>query len=140
MERTELQNKLFEVERYFGGTKYDDLVKEAFEFYYTEDYSGLEETLGKFPTSEQLLNNLVPILKSKPVYATLKKVIEGKHNSDWTSLKGLSSLCTHCVIECERGNTEYLMLVHVLYERIGQMLMSVKNFDRSDVEIISQGA
>jgi len=139
MNITDLQNRLHATERYFSGTRYHDMVTQASESFYAEDYSALEEVLGKFPTSEQLLNKLVPILKGKSVYATLRKVIEGKNESDWTSLKGLSSLCTHCIIECERGNREYLMLVHMLYERIGQMLMTVKNFDKSHVEIISQG-
>jgi len=65
----------------------------------------------------------------------MKKVMEGKIESDWTSMKGLSSLATHCLIECERGNTEYLLLVDIIHEKVGKMLVNAKNFDKGMIQV-----
>jgi hypothetical protein len=135
MTRDEIEKKIYEIDRYFKNSKYADLVKEASELYYAGEYRKLEQCLQKFPTTEKLLNDLIPILKGKSVFFTLTKIIEGKSGNDWTSLKGMNSLLTHVIIECERGNTEYLILVHMLYERIGQMIANVGNFNKSYIEV-----
>lgn len=134
---TELETRLSQAERYFSKSKYKSVVERASKFYCEGEYAKASSTLTTLPTSEKLLNDLIPILKGKSVFTTLKKTMEGRGNSDWTSMKGLTSLCTHCIIECERGNTEYLMLVDMLYEKIGKMLVSVKSFDASMVEVSS---
>jgi len=135
MTQAELLKRLNEVDRYFKTSKYAELVKEASQLYYAGEYIQLEEHLQKFPTTEKLLNDLVPILKGKSVFTTLKKTIEGKNENDWTSLKGMNSLLTHVIIECEKGNYEYLILVHMLYERIGQMIANVGSFNKSYIEV-----
>jgi len=118
----EVQNKLFEVERFFSGTKYEYLIKEAKDLYYKSDYDKLEKQLTKFPTRKDLLTALTETLKGKSVFDTLKRIVEGKIVNDYQALKGLSSLYTHACIECERGNKEYRLLLVDLYERIGELM------------------
>jgi hypothetical protein len=134
---TDLERKITLAERYFSKSKYKGIVERASKFMLEGDYGKAENVLATLPTEERLLNDLIPILKGKSVFTTLKKAMEGKVSSDWTSMKGLSSLCTHCIIECERGNTEYLLLVDMLNEKIGKMLVNAKSFDKSMIEISS---
>lgn len=132
-----LDRKLALAERYFMKSRYKNIVERASSHYIEGEYDKADRVLDTLPTSESLLDTMLPVLSGKPVYSTLKKVMSGKIDSDWTSMKGLSSLCTHCLIECERGNTEYLMLVDTIHEKIGKMLANAKSFDKSMMEISS---
>jgi len=132
-----IEKKLAQAERYFMKSRFKTIVERASKLYIEGEYDKADRTLDTLPTSESLLDTLLPVLTGKPVFTTLKKVMSGKMDSDWTSMKGLSSLCTHCLIECERGNTEYLMLVDTIHEKIGKMLVNAKSFDKSMMEIVS---
>lgn len=121
----EITNKLSEIERHFKNTRYGTLVKDAVALYYQGRYADLDEMLKKFPTKDEMLEELIEKLKGKSIYTTLKKIGKGTATSDWTKFKGLSSLLTHVAIEAERGNTEYKYLLVDIYERIGVMLATI---------------
>jgi len=77
-------------------------------------------------TEKILLQNLLEKLKGKPVYATFQKILAGETNP-YVKMKGYSSLLTWSVIECEHGHTEYSVLCHMLYEKIGEILLEIKD-------------
>ena len=54
----------------------------------------------------------------------LKRLGEKKEKT-FTTLKSLSSLLTHAVIECEHGNLEYRKLIPLLMERLNDASFSI---------------
>ena len=72
-----------------------------------------------------MLETLVDKLKKKSVYKTLQKIAEGTVQGPEEELKGWFSLGTHVMIEVERGNTEYGLLLGKVYEKIGELLFKV---------------
>lgn len=109
-------------QRFFSDTKYAQIVENAVVLFNSgkEVTAGLE--LGKLPTEEQLLNQLIEKLKGKSVYKTLKRVARGGFENSDRFLKGLFSLGTHIVVEVEQGRSEYRMLLPVIYGKIGKIL------------------
>lgn len=85
-----------------------------------------EEALNFLPTKEKLLSQLITKLKGKSVYSTLLKIQEGKSKNDFTALKAISSLLTHCVIEVEKGNKEFGILIPEVYEKIGNFIYELE--------------
>jgi hypothetical protein len=83
-----------------------------------------KDVLSQLPTEKELLEDIVNKLKDKPVHKTLKRGLKENAN-DVKFLKGLFSLGTHIVIECEKGNNEYKMLLPTLYSRIGALLKEI---------------
>lgn len=122
MSNIELLNKLVEAEKYFSNKKYQVIVKLARTLYERGQFDLCKVELDKLPTREQLLKNLVQKLVKKSVYKTLKKIQEGKVENDLVTLKGLLSLGTHIVIECEHGNSEYRILLHSLLEKASEIV------------------
>jgi len=112
--------KVYIIEKYFRNTKYDDLVNQTLEFYNKNNYVGLDEILSKFPTEEQLFEELIKKLEGKSVFKTLKSITEDKGDKI-EEAKGISSLITHTLIEIEE-NKEYRILLPILLERLNQLL------------------
>ena len=115
---------VYQAEKFFKGSKYNDIVEMA---KLCLDCGKLEEckkALSKLPTKEQLLSKLVESLSGKSVYRSLKSINEGK--SEY-SLKAISSLCTHVAIEIERGNVEYKCLLPNIMEKINAEVYKVLN-------------
>jgi len=117
-----LLNKLTEAEKYFITKEYVDTVELARELFERGQFDLCEKQLAKLPSRAELLDQLVEKLKGKSVYKTLKRIQEGKAGVDWAGLKGLMSLGTHIMIECEHGNTEYRILLPNLLEKISEMI------------------
>jgi hypothetical protein len=65
------------------------------------------------------LSDLTEKLQGKPVYRTLKQISEKRLKEGDKFLKGLFSLGTHTIIEMEKGNKEYKLLLDFIYEKIG---------------------
>jgi len=124
MTNIEIQARLLEAELYFLKS-HSKIVREAERLYFSKTVGArtkLESLLITLPTKENMLKELVEKLKGKPVYSTLKKIMEGKANNSHTTLKGLFSLGTHVAIECEQGNDQYRILLPFIFEKIGNIL------------------
>jgi len=122
----ELLNKLLIVEKYFTGTKYQDIVSSAKSAYAAKDFDGCKVELSKFPTQKQLLEVLLKKLKGKSVSKSLKKIEKGCSENSYTALKALTSLLTHTIIEVEQGNKEYSYLIPLLLDKINEVNYNVK--------------
>jgi len=125
MDKEELLNRLFIAERYFKGTKYQpavDLARYSYEFLH--DNNNCIEALNNLPTEKQLLAELILKLKGKSVYRTLRKIQEGKLENNLITLKGLSSLFTHTIIECEK-NPEFKLLIPTILNEINKVAFNV---------------
>ena len=114
---------MHEAEKYFSGSNPIEVrnVKRA---YAKGDLKKVLEGLKKLPTKEDLLRSLFERLKGKSVYKTLSKILKEEKVEIETELKGLFSLGTHIVIECEKGKTQYEVLLPYVYERLGAVLFS----------------
>jgi hypothetical protein len=115
--------KLYIIEKYFRGSKYNALVDQCLEHYNKHNYKSLDECLSKFPSEDKLLENLVEKLRGKSVYVGLKKVTEGKAN-DLDEIKSISSLITHVIIE-SKDNSEFKLLLPMLFEKLGVLIYTI---------------
>jgi hypothetical protein len=122
---TELLSHLMEAQHNFKDTVYQPLVDQAEEYFSNDMIDEACKTLCKLPSEAELLKDLIEKLKGKSVYKTLKKMDEGKSKSDIESLKGLFSLGTHIVIECEKGKGEYRSLLPLIHERISELVYKI---------------
>jgi len=122
MNREELLARLVIAEKYFTCEKYKTQVALARERFTSGRLSACEAIVEQLPTADTLLVELIGRLKGKPIYKTLKKIHASKDNSVITKLKGFSSLVTHTVIEMEKGNTEYGLLLPMLLEKEQELL------------------
>jgi len=118
-----LHDKVHEAEKYFSGS-YPIEVKNVKRAYGKGDIEKVLEGLRKLPTKEDLLRSLFERLKGKSVYKTLNKILKEEKVEREIELKGLFSLGTHIVIECEKGNSQYEVLLPYVYERLGAVLFS----------------
>jgi hypothetical protein len=121
--RTDLLSKLSHAQRFLGHT-HAKVVNEATRYYNKGDYNEAERLLGMLPTAEELLEALVTKLNKhgKAVYRTLKQMKESKGADPVVTLKGLSSLMTHVIIEMEQGHKEYGMLLPILSEKQAELI------------------
>jgi len=119
-----LVTRLQEAESAFSNTRYQTTVEKAWETYNSGNTATAENLLNTLPTKEMLLRALVEKLKGKPVYKTFKRISEGKVDDPIQAMKGLFSLGTHVLIECEK-KLEYRMLLPMLHERIGELMYEV---------------
>jgi len=115
----ELVQRVCEAEGRFNNTSYESTVRQASECLNKKQYGRCVELLSTLPTNKELLQQLIENLKGKSVYSTLKKLEKGRIDNKYQKLKALSSLLTHTIIECEKGNFHYRPLIIYLYERIG---------------------
>lgn len=118
MNRLELRKKLIQATDIFEHTKYGPIVKSAQSYERAGNWAALEEALGRLPSVDDMLAALMEKLQGKSVYTTIKRIREHKEEHGWTVLKGLTSLLTHVIIECEQGRTEYKLLIPTLLDRI----------------------
>ena len=111
--------KLAWIEKYLLKTKYNN---EAKALLLERNESKQKAMLEKLPNTEKLLAELVEKLKGKSVYSTIKKISANEGLDDFTTLKGLSSLFTHCVIECQKDNKEFRCLFPIILEKINELV------------------
>jgi hypothetical protein len=124
MKSQEVLNRLLIAEKYFLNTKYDHIVLEASRLYNINSIRTCDEVLNKLPTEKDLLKALLEKLKGKSVFKTLKKIQESKQLTSFTELKGLTSLLTHILIECEK-KSEYKLLVPSILQEINKVTYNV---------------
>ena len=117
--------RLLAAENNFKDTLYQPIVDEAMECFNQDKTDEAVKVLCKLPTEEELLRSLIEKLKGKSVYKTLKRMDEGKIRCNAEALKGLFSLGTHIVIECEKGRGEYRTLLSVIYDKIGELVYAI---------------
>lgn len=103
---------------YFGGTKYERIIESADQAIAQGHLKRASAILSSLPTDEQLLSQLMEKLKGKSVCSTLERIQSGKSVGGYTAVKGLSSLLTHVVIECEKGAIEFRKLIPVILEKL----------------------
>jgi hypothetical protein len=118
----EVLQKLNEAELYFGNTKYKKIVREASRQFHKGEMGLCLVHLGRLPSDGELLAELVNKLKGKSVYKTLER--SKKVNDKFTDMKGLSSLFTHCIIECQQGHLEYQKLIPLLLDKLNDLSYS----------------
>lgn len=122
-EKLELLEKITKAEKYFGDTKYSSIIQTCSNLFNSGKLSLCEKELEKLPTEDQLLDEIVLKLKGKSIYSTIEKIEKGEKDI-FVILKGLSSLLTHCIIECKH-NKEYLILVPVIVSKINEVVYNV---------------
>lgn len=116
----DLYEKLDIAQRYFSTSKrYRTAVSEATKFYDFGMESKAAVILSGLPNDKALFEELLCKLKGKSVYTTFKQL---KENVGYEAMKAWSSLLTHALIECEHGNTEYMMIVHQIHEALGALI------------------
>jgi len=125
MKKKDLLERLLLFEKYYKGSKYEARVILASSYYEQGLHDLCEKELRRIPTQEQLLKKLVEKLKGKSVYKTLKKLWSGKVDDNTTTLKGVSSLLTHALIEVEKGNAEYKILIPLIIEKVNELAYSI---------------
>ena len=119
-----LLDRVFAAEQYFIGGGYRAGVVRARKLFDRGGFKLCTEELDRLPSSGGLLEKLVKKLKGKSIGRTLKKIQEGKITDSLITAKGLSSLLTHIFIECEKGNTEYKILVPSIIEKLNEAVYS----------------
>jgi len=103
---------------YFSGTQYGKILEAARRAVDEGKLKGAQVILGTLPTDDQLLAQLVEKLKGKSVATTLERIRKREVTEGFTAMKGLSSLMTHVLIECEKGATEFRKLIPVILESL----------------------
>ena len=83
--------------------------------------SKCKKLLDSLPTESSLLAELEEKLKGKRIHQSLKQFREGKINSRASRLKIVSSLLTHCAIECEKGNIQFERLIPSIVEQLNTL-------------------
>ena len=121
----EILSKLVQYECYFKASQYEPFIKRARNLLDEGCEKGCQEVLNSLPSEKELLEDVVDKLKDKPVYKTLKRGLKEGGKQDITFLKGLFSLGTHIVIECEHGHPEYKILLPTLHARIGRLMQEI---------------
>ncbi len=101
--------------------QYTVLVTEATKQYNRGLFVKCLATLKKLPSVDVLLEELEGKLKGKRLYASLKQFREGKMPNRFARMKTLSSLFTHCLIECEKGNAKFERLLPIILGQLNGM-------------------
>ena len=117
-------SKLVFFETYLNETQYEPFVKRARVLFDEGREAAAERVMEALPDEKCLLEELVQKLREKPVYKALKRGLK-ENSNDPKFIKSLFSLGTHIMIECEKGNREYRMLLPVIHERIGGLMREV---------------
>jgi len=118
----DLLSRLLEAEVNFKHTRFERVVVEAMQAF--EDGKSLDRHFNQLPTKAELLRELIESLKGKSVYKTLRLINEGKTVEKEVELKGLSSLFTHIVIECQ-SRKEFRQLLPLVHDRIGVLMYTL---------------
>ncbi len=117
-ESIDLLSRASAAEVYFGGSKYQGIIESVRSAVRRGQLKAAEAILRTLPSDDELLGQLVEKLKGKSVATTLERIRKGDVTEGYTAMKGLSSLLTHVLIECEKGATEFRKLVPVILERL----------------------
>jgi len=117
-------NRLCDLQKSFQGTKFQLLIETAISQFKRGEIASCEKTLDKLPTEQVLLSALLDKLKGKSAYKTLKRISEGKVSNNCEEMKGLSSLITHALIECEQGNLEFRLIIFETYKKLSKLFYS----------------
>jgi len=118
-----LRQRITIAERYYGGNpEYAPVVRSARWLFEKQEKLRAEEMLHALPTEQELLEELVEILKDKPVYKTLRRISKGTARNVYEEMKGLFSLGTHISIELEQGRREYGILLETVHRRLRHLL------------------
>jgi len=123
--KKKLQKRVEEAKKYFFNEKYSTCISLAENNLEQDNLESCEALLNKLPTIDLLLESLISKLKGKSVYKTLKRIHENKEEDNYTKLKGLSSLITHCIIEVQSGNKEYGVLLPILVEKEKELINEI---------------
>lgn len=116
-----LLNVLDKAGRYYRDTAYENVLNEAEDCFYSNQFVKCQHLLKTLPDEKQLLTKLVEKLDGKSVAKTLKRIAESKTKDKSERLKGLFSLGTHAIIEM-KNNKEYRLLLPMIHEEIGKIL------------------
>ncbi len=100
---------------------YNSVVARASKQYNAGKFGACLTTLKVLPSVDCLLEELEGKLKGKRLYSSLKQFREGKMPNRFSRLKTLSSLFTHCLIECERGNSKFERLLPIILGQLNAM-------------------
>ena len=111
MEKKALVNKYLELHQLYENTEHSETLIHIENAFGDGDLETAKKLIESLRDKNQLLTDLSEKLKGKPVYTTLKRILEGKVDNKYIALKGLSSLMTHIAIEAEKGNMEYVPLL-----------------------------
>jgi hypothetical protein len=114
--------------RYFGSNKkYSKILEAARKAANTGTLEECSKILDGLPTEDQLLDRLLEIVNKhgKGIHRTVKEIRESGGGDPLKLLKATSSLITHAVIEVERGNKEFLMIVPGLIEKCSELSYEV---------------
>jgi len=122
LKKKNLLKRIEEAKKYFFTEKYKTCISLASMLLEQNKLTACEEVLTKLPTKDILLESLVSKLKGKSVYKTLKQIHENKNMNPLVKIKGLSSLITHCSIECQNGKKEYGVLFPPLLEKLNELI------------------
>jgi TnpA family transposase len=112
--------RLLEASKKFTGTKFQKDIDKATISFLAEKYDEMDKILNRLPTEPELLETLLEKLKGKSVEKGIRKALK-ETSTPIEQGKALSSLLTHCLIECEHNN-EYKALLPGIYERLGQII------------------
>ncbi len=119
----DLLSRLLEAEKNFKHTRFERVVAKAMQAF--ENDKPVDRHFNQLPTKAELLRELIESLKGKSVYKTLRLINEGRAVDKEVELKGMFSLGTHIVIECQRGRKEFRQLLPLIYERIGVLMYTL---------------
>lgn len=91
---------------------------------FDKQFEMAEEMLKEFLTEKELMFALETKLKGKPISRTLSKIRKGNIESRLQIMKGLSSLMTHSLIECEDGNMEYMYVAKKAHQKLSELMIT----------------
>jgi len=123
-ETIELTSRLKTATMYFNTDQYREIVDEAKINFMSGAYDLCKKSLDQLPTKKQMMEKMMNTIEGKSVHKTLSRIVENRTKNIFEELKGCFSLGTHLAIECEKGNTEYRLLINELYERIGGLIFN----------------
>lgn len=118
-------DRLEKAERYYTKKEYESIMIVARNLFEHGKISLCQKKLDKLPSSSDLLEQLRAKLKDKHLCRTLRRIEEGKVENTLLVLKGLLSLATHVVIECEQGSPEYRILLPNILEKISEIAYGI---------------
>lgn len=124
--RKQLFVKYLEAHSLYQYTDKKDVLKQIEENILHGDLSEAERLLKTLKMKDELLEKLSSTLRGKAVYKTLRKMLRGGITNDFEGLKGMTSLMTHILIECEMGNMEYLPLLFETNDTVQMLLGRLK--------------
>jgi hypothetical protein len=122
MNKDQIMQKYVELHKLYKDTDKILTIRQIESLIFKNNLPEAERIMASLPDKEALQEKIYEHLQGKPVYDTLKRVLNGKCDNLYEGLKGLSSLLTHICIELEKGHMEYRVLAEETYTSIGKFL------------------